>query len=226
MTATVSADMGSYNQDVVDYARQRGITEVLHFTTSPNGLTGICATGGILCADRLPQEALLEHILKANCADRLKDADWTGYVNMSLSRVNKHMLDRSVNWHRHEDLYWAVLAFDPAVLGAPGVQFTTTNNTYHSCVRRGPGVDALEALFAPSVEWGYYGSMMRRWNGMPDAWTTDPQAEILYPNMVPLEHLTAIYVNEPEHVDDVHGITRVFPATGSVPVHLKPEVFA
>jgi hypothetical protein len=220
MTAKTTSDAG-----IAEYVRIRGITEVLHFTTFPPGITGICATGAVLCRDRLSEDKYVEYIYAPNCSNRLKDAAWTGYVNLSISRVNKDMLGTSKGWHQHRDLFWGVLSLDPAILQHPGVTFATTNNTYHGCVRRSTGVDGLSALCAESVEWGYYGSLKRRYVGMPEAWTTDPQAEVLYPDQVDLQHLTAIYVNEEEQIDDVCSTTRLWRGTESIPVLHKPEIF-
>lgn len=205
------------------YVTGRSITEVLHFTTN-KGLLGIFATGDVLCRDLLDSEQYIEEIYTPNCIDRLKDADWTGYVNLSISRVNDHMLGRSVRWHSTEDVWWAVLAFDVSMLANTGVYFTTTNNTY-PCVQRDTGVIGLRALFAESVEWGYYGSRKHRYSRMPDAWTTDPQAEVLYPERVPLRLLRAVYLREPEHVDHVAGWLPIFPDVPRVPIVPKPEVF-
>ena len=214
------------NGDVASYASARGIDEVLHFTTD-RGLIGTFATGAVLSRDLLDEDKYIEHIYTPNCSDRLKDADWTGFVNLSLSRVNRRMLDTSQSWHATEDVWWAVLAFDPAILTHPDVFFTTTNNTYSNCVQRGIGVTGLSLLFAPSVEWGHYGSRCRRQSTTPTSWTTDPQAEVLYPQRLSLEWVRAVYVHEPEHLDDVHTWLRLL-RTGDasrVLVAHKPEVF-
>jgi len=60
---------------------------------------------------------------------------------------------------------------------------------------------------------------------MPDAWTTDPQAEVLYPQKVPIEYLRAIYVRAPEHADTVRSWFPFFPGVPQVPVECRPEVF-
>jgi hypothetical protein len=206
------------------YARTRGITEVLHFTTD-KGLLGIFATGAVRCRDLLDNDKYIEEIYTPNCNNRLKDAEWTGYVNLSVSRVNKYMLDRSEIWHNTEDIRWAVLAFDVSLLAHPGVHFTTTNNTYRPSVRRGTGVHGLHALFADSVKWGYYGDYKCRYPGMPDAWTTDPQAEVLYPQQVSVGLLRALYVREPEHIDHIAGQMSIFSTVPRVPILHKPEVF-
>jgi ssDNA thymidine ADP-ribosyltransferase DarT-like protein len=208
---------------VEPYVAARGITEVLHFTTD-KGLLGIFATGAVLCRDLLDVEQYIEAIYTPNCNNRLKDPNWTGYVNLSISRVNKDMLNSSERWHSTEDLWWAVLAFDASLLAHPGVHFTTTNNTYPS-LKRGTGIHGLHALFADSVEFGYYGCYKSRYPGMPDAWTTDPQAEVLYPERVSVGLLRALYVREPEHIDHVAGLMSIFSTVPRVPILHKPEVF-
>jgi hypothetical protein len=221
----VNATSSSTGDPAVEaYVADRGITEVLHFTTN-RGLLGILATGAVLCRDLLREEDYIEAIYTPNCDNRLKDADWTCYVNLSISRVNKDMLDSSERWHSTEDLWWAVLAFDVSLLAHPGVHFTTTNNTYRPSVQRGTGVSGLHALFADSVEWGYYGCRRSRCSEMPRAWTTDPQAEVLYPERVSVGLLRALYLREPEHVDHVAGLMSIFPTVPRVPIRHKPEVF-
>lgn len=213
----------SVDSAVETYARRRGVTEILHFTTD-KGLLGIFATGAVRCRDLLDNDKYIEEIYTPNCNNRLKDANWTGYVNLSISRVNKYMLDRSKVWHSTEDLWWAVLAFDVSLLTHPGIYFTTTNNTYPSA-QRGTGIHGLHALFADSVEWGYYGCYQSRYPGMPNAWTTDPQAEVLYPEPVSIGLLRALYLREPEHIDHVAGLMSIFPAVPRVPILHRPEVF-
>ncbi|GAA4510852.1 hypothetical protein GCM10023191_074090 [Actinoallomurus oryzae] len=210
--------------EILAYAHELGITEILHFTTN-KGLVGIFASGGILSRDRLEEDKYIEHIYTPNCEDRLKDADWTDYVNLSISRINGRMLGVSGNWHNTEDVWWVILSLDVSVLDAPGVYFTTTNNTYSNCVIRGTGVDGLKALFAGAVEWGWYGSKISRYPSMPDEYTTDPQAEVLYPGKVPISALRKIYVKEGEHQDAVYGMLSPFPSVPRVPVLNAPEVF-
>lgn len=209
---------------IVAFAKTRGITEILHFTTN-KGLIGVLASGAVLSRDLLDADAYLEHIYTPNCTDRLKDAGWTGCVNLSISRVNGSMLGYSRGWHPvGEELWWAVLAFDPVILGAPGVWFTTTNNTY-PVVGRAVGEAGLAALFAPRVPWGKYGSIKSRRRDDEPYWTTCPQAEVLYPQKVSTGHLTKIYVHEAEHVDAVAGLLEAVPGAPRVPVVHNPEVF-
>lgn len=212
------------NTAILAEIEAREIAEVLHFTTN-RGLRGIFALGEVLCRELLAQEDYLEYILTLNCASRAGDADWTRYVNMSISRINDHMFGRSTKWHlEDDDLWWVVLSFEPSILADPGVWFTTTNNVYHEVIKRSPGIDGLRAMFAERVPWGYYGSVKRRDVGMPDAYTTDPQAEVLYPGAVSLDRLQAVYVREPGHIDEVKSLQAAL-GVPCVPVMHRPDVF-
>jgi ssDNA thymidine ADP-ribosyltransferase, DarT len=213
-----------HDEAVIEYVAGKGISEVLHFTTNL-GAVGIFATGMVRSRDRLASDQTVQHIYTPNCASRIKDIAWTDYVSMSISRVNDRMLGVSQRWHSTEDLWWVVLAFDVSLLADPGVYFVTTNNTYTSCLRRGTGISGLEALFAQSVEWGWQGTHHIRYPGTPDAWTTDPQAEVLYPGEVPVSRLRAVYVRYEEHADSARAWLTLFPNVPSVPVEHKPEVF-
>jgi hypothetical protein len=209
---------------IEQFVADRGITEVLHFTTN-HGLIGILAAGALLSRDELNAEDLLDSVKLLNCSTR-KDPEWTGHVNLSISAVNKDFLGYSQNWHPPRDgVWWAVLSFSPRILTDPGVVFTTTNNTYHATVQRGEGLDGLTALFGPEIPWGYYGYVARRRPTAPTQLPTHLQAEVLYPGRVPLADLQAIYVPEGDHIDDVRGMMTSIPGAPAVPVDVRPEVF-
>jgi hypothetical protein len=209
--------------DVVDAARARGINEVLHFTTN-RGLVGVLAGRALLSRDDLNEEDLLSSVKLLNCPDRGRDADWTGYVNLSLERVNQNMLDYSYKWHEHDGIWWSVLAFDVEILAEPGVYFTTCNNA-HPAVLRAQGVAGFEAMFADKVKWGQYGSTITRPASYPPNFTTDVQAEVLVPHSVSIDYLRNIYVPQDEHVDDVAGYIATIVGSPDVQAIVRPEVF-
>lgn len=204
-------------------ARARNVTQTLHFTTN-RGLIGTLSSGTVLSRAKLDANKTLEAIGFPNVFSRSQDAAWVDYVSMSVSRVNKRMLTSSQNWHLDEEIWWAVLAFDVSLIDDAGIFFATTNNIY-PVVQRGEGVQGFEAMFAPVVPWGYYGSVRQRFTSTPDHHTTCPQAEVLYPEAVSLAALTAIYVPEPELLDNVAGVLAAIPRAPDVPVECKPEVF-
>ena len=213
-----------WDDSVLALAAEREITEVLHFTTN-RGLVGILHSGAVLPRDELEVESYIENIRTLNCEDRLKDNDWTHYVNMSISRVNDSMFGTSQKWHESDGVWWVVLAFDVRVLATRGVVFTTTNNIYHGAVRRATGVLGLEDMFSETVPWGYYGSRKYRNKSTPKNHTTDVQAEVLHPGRVSIDLLSGIYVAEEDNIDQTYGIMSTLPAPLQVPVICKPEIF-
>lgn len=217
-------DVGS----VVGRARERGISEILHFTTS-TGLIGILASGTLLSRDRLKEDDYVHNVTLLNSPSRDRDAAWTDYVNLSVSIVNSHMLGYSVSWHQTDNIWWAVLAFSVDILGDEGVFFTTTNNVYPVC-KRATGLHGFEEMFADRVAWGKFGLIISRPSAMAPHLTTHFQAEVLYPQRIPLDHLTAIYVQEPGHVDEVEAILAGISYGSSVElsnvvVACNPEIF-
>ncbi len=204
--------------EIVDAAKERGISEVVHFTTV-KGAIGVLASGAVTSRLQLPKEKYLEHVYQPNAQFR-KDMAWLDYVNLSISRINDWMFDSSVRWHFNEDNPWVVLAFDIEVLADPGVVFATTNNIYPAC-RRQEGLEGFENLFAEQVR-GRYDSLHTR-IGKLSRWPTDRQAEVLYPAQVQCVHLRRIDVQQEHVVDKVHGILGGLDL--SIPVRHATEVF-
>ncbi|WP_051809850.1 DarT ssDNA thymidine ADP-ribosyltransferase family protein [Streptomyces sp. NRRL S-378] len=218
---TSTQDAAETKDTVESIIASRKISEALHFTTNL-GLLGILGTSAVLSRRQLPSEKYVEHIYTPNCSTR-KDHAWLDYVNLSISRINDSMFDASKRWHEVDKVWWAALSFEAQILSAPGVYFTTTNNIYPS-VRRGTGADGLNALFAEVISGRYSQPVMRR-AGQPTSWTTDRQAEVLYPSRLPLAQLQRIYVREEHHADDISGWFASFPSTPTVPVICAPKVF-
>ena len=204
--------------EVVLAAEERGIRDVVHFTTV-RGAIGVLAAGAVKSRKRLPEEKYLEHVYRPNAAIR-KDVAWLDYVNLSIARINDWMFETSVRWHIEDDNPWVVLAFAPDILGHPGVVFTTTNNIYPAC-RRTEGLEGFNNLFAESVRGRYDREHDRR--GKPADWPTDRQAEVLYPGEVPCGHLRRIDVQREDTIDTMHGVLAGLGL--SVPVRHAPEVF-
>lgn len=207
--------------------RERGITEVLHFTTN-KGCLGVMATRALKARERLREEEVLEFILQVNAEDRSRDAEWHGYVNLSLSRINTHFFKTSGFKHREKDIWWCILSFSPAILGHAGVYFTTTNNMY-SGVKRAVGADGLTALFGPKIHRYYLSKESRnvvvtRDVSLPRHLTTCEQAEALYPGEVSTEFLQAIYVSHEDHADEVAGQIGVVNHR-SVDIIVAPDKF-
>jgi len=161
--------------------KDRGITEVLHFTTNC-GMTGILASGAVKPRASLGIDRRLEFIVTFNCPDRQRDRDWHGYVNLSITRVNCDLFAISrKKWHSASPGWWCILSFGSEVLTHKGVVFCTTNNAYAGVVVRQAGAEGLERLFAQKVLAYESGTMATRQKGTPANVPTCKQAEVLYP---------------------------------------------
>lgn len=193
---------------IVDYISERGIEEVVHFTTN-SGLTGIVAQEAIKCRKLLKDDKHLEHIYKQSCPDRDRDSAWHGYVNLSITRINARLFNIAAgNWHYGLDGWWCILGISPEILDHDGVYFTTTNNIYPA-VKRACGLAGLQAMFSPTVA-GIYSRPVPRYPGQSDAETTCVQAEVLYPGQVPLSFVRKIYLRDAEHVDAALAMMATF----------------
>jgi hypothetical protein len=168
----------------------------------------------------LPEEKYLEYVYEPNSIFR-KDKPWLGYLNLSISHINRQFYDIcSQKWHADEDRWWTVLSFDASLMLDPGVLFVTTNNMYTGAVRE-EGVAGLRQLFVPRiVRWN--GNEVDRPDGLHPSIPTCPQAEALYPDELSTTYLRTIYVSEPEHADVVSAQLAIFPHEG-VRVVIDPD---
>lgn len=193
--------------EIVAAAKKRGITSVVHFTSVPGGVVGILSSSAVKARRDLPSEQYVRHVYEENAADRSRDYLWHGYINLSVTRINLRMFEFSQRSHPNGK--WAVLEFHPDILGYPGVVFSTTNNAYpvtHRCT----GLRGFEQIFDSSIPWGYHGSIHTRRDHKSDQ-TTDPQAEVLFPYELSLEHLHTITVPDESTHDSVIGALAIFP---------------
>lgn len=175
-------------------ARERGVPEIVHFTTD-KGILGSLRKRELLSRQRVQDDQELAFIFQDVWPRR--DPEWLDYVSLSVSRINTSLYQRAKR-NLHER-WWGVLAFDVGILDHEGVWFTTTNNVYEQVCRRATGVYGFDAMFGASIAWGYQGSVMNRPLGMAQYLPTDAQAEVLYPGAIPFEYLRAVYVGEAQH---------------------------
>lgn len=206
--------------EVVAEAKRRGVTDVVHFTTL-QGVVGVLAARAVKSRARLPEDEYLEHVYQPNARFR-KDCAWLDYVNLSIERINDGMFTASVKWHAAEGNPWVVLSFDPKILAHPGVVFTTTNNIYPSC-KRAEKLAGFNQMFMDPVV-GRYNERHDRVD-KPPQWTTDRQAEVLYPGELSCDYLQRIDVQSEEAVDRIHGALSGLASSEHVHVRHAPEVF-
>ncbi len=214
--------------NIADTIQQRRISEVLHFTTN-RGIVGMLAKGELLSRHLLPDEKYLQHVLHVNAASRPeslrgfdKSKNWLDYVNLSISEINRRYFEFSSNWHKDSDIWWGILAFDPAIMTHDGVFFATTNNAYEPLCVRESGSLGLTRLFEDVVQRKAGWTVTRR--GRAAHLTTCEQAEVLYPQRVSVEFLRRIYVHDGEHQDQARGWLAEF-KLGNVDVVINPSKF-
>lgn len=203
--------------EVVDAAKGRGITSIVHFTTI-EGLKGILASGAVKSRQGLPEDELVQYVYEPNAVDRSLDESWLGYVNCSITAINAPMFRFSQR--QHPDATWVILEFGPKILGDGGVVFCTSNNIYPA-TRRGRDLQGFEQLFAPKVA-GWYGHLAARADRSPRE-TTDPQAEVLYPFELSLKHLHTVIVPDDDVYEAVDAALSHFAAEPKI--DLNPEAF-
>jgi ssDNA thymidine ADP-ribosyltransferase, DarT len=205
--------MSTNEKTVSDSAKGRGITEVVHFSTNL-GLTGCLHSEEVRPRNRLRRDDKLENILTLNAPFRSeeepwfdKTKNWISFVNLSISEITTNLFRASLRWHEGRDIYWVIMAFDVDILDHPGVYFTTTNNIY-SHVKRSPGLAGFEAMFARVVarRANWQAARGRRASHL----TTCEQAEVLFPDGLPMSYLRRIYVRMGEEADRVYAVLAQF----------------
>ena len=206
---------------VSELAENKGITEVLHFTTN-TGFLGMVSKGQVLPNSKLHKEDTLAFIFQQNSQTRKeKNPKWLDYINLSISRLNHEFFDYSQYIHRNKDMYWVILSFSPEILSHQGVYFTTTNNIYPSCLR-GQDTEGFEAMFKDPIEGKFQQNIFRGDSHLP-SWTTCEQAEVLYPDGLPFEYLNRIYVCNEETKPCVSAQMMLY--NHSIEIVVAPGVF-
>ena len=217
---------------VAEVISSREITEVLHFTTH-KGLVGCLAKRFLLSRPLLQQEDYLAYVLHLNSETRPEESayfdkseDWVSFVNLSISEINRRFLMVSKKWHTDQDIWWAILSFDPIIMTHEDTRFTTTNNSYEDCIRS-VGCEGLKTLFAPSIHRkrkGGHNPWIANRASRPDNLPTCEQAEVLYPNKIDLKYLMKIYVENDENYDQAKGWANEF-GYDEVIVEINPGKF-
>lgn len=208
---------------IEDIIEERKIEDIIHYTTN-SGLTGILASGHLLSRARLKVDQYLEHIIYYNCESRIRDKEWLDYINLSITTANMNLFGISRGkWHSEMEGWWCLLSFSPEILLHLGVFFTTTNNIYTS-VKREPGPQGLNNLFADRIE-RWSGNVEMRKSHLPSNQPTCNQAEVLYPVELSIEYLRHIYVEGEENQDAVGNIIAAFKGLPKFDCLVRPELF-
>lgn len=147
--------------------RDRGITQLLHFTRTENLST-------ILSEGLLPISEIERRSLPTRCNDNLRLDGRPNAISLSISFPNYRMFWKYRMENPSAD--WVVLMLDPGILTTHVCAYCHLNAADHR-MRHQPqrdlsGVKAFEAMFADS-------DSLRRQPSLRDCDPTDPQAELL-----------------------------------------------
>jgi hypothetical protein len=197
----------------------REITEILHFTTN-RGLVGSLASRFLLSRPLLNEEDYLKYVLHLNAGIRPEEAsyfdkseDWIRFVNLSVSEINYRFLMVSRKWHATEEVWWAILAFSPAIITHSNVWFSTTNNGYEDAIRE-KGESGFSNLFGSPILRMLSDNYGKRWSchreSRESRLTTCEQAEVLYFEKLDLQYLDKIYVEDETLYYSVSGWMNEF----------------
>ena len=207
---------------ITNIITQRGITELMHFTTN-RGALGILASKALKSRKILGEDTQLEKIFFPNARNRSRDAQWIDFVNLSISQINEDFFSIAAkNWHRNENFWWAIFSIAPEVMTHNNVYFTTTNNMYSS-VRRQTGLVGLESMFAPQItQW--QGKVRYRSAETALHAPTCNQAEVLYPTQLSTQYLRCIYAHSDRDADELAGQMAMV-RHEEVSIQVRPDLF-
>ena len=170
------------------HANRRGITRLCHFTPSRN-LAHIASDSRGLLASRHLQN---DETAIFNPTDKARLDGYPGHVCCSIQYPNAWYF-RKAREKERLFLDWVVLLIDPTYLWRVDTKFCVRNAAagYGRGVRSGSA--AFDALFADSVE-GV--RTYRRGPHHPDFLPTDEQAEVLIPDRIGSDGVSAVVVRD------------------------------
>lgn len=205
---------------VRDVIVRRGIQSVVHFTKTDGFLRMLDGRPPAVLSRLDLERQQYSQFLPCENSEFRKDEAWLGYVNLSITNINKYFYRYSCR--NHPDAKWIILDFSPEILTHDGVLFVTTNNIYDTA-ERGCGACGLEALFRPQFHNGKC-DLNRAKLGLPENTPTCNQAEVLYPEALSLEYLNRVYVQD-EPSKHLVGAQAATCGVGHFEVVIAPERF-
>jgi hypothetical protein len=199
----------------------RKVRRLCHFTPSRN-LAHILADGeGVLATRRLEED---ERKI-VNATDLKRIDGHVGHICCSVEYPNAHYFRKArVGEVLFKD--WVVVMIDPSVILLPGVRFCPCNASTGGGKKIQDGLAGFNAMYAQRVVGGG-GRSFDRTKTRPVAAPTDMQAEVLIPDRVPIERITAIAVmNEAQAILEIARLRRLSvtpPPFVVAPIFYDPE---
>lgn len=219
-------------QLIANYAVERGISRLVHFTPFLN-LLGIYSLGGIKSRDRVLEYATRyqEEDLMAYIAwnDTLRLDRRTDCINLSIQRMNVPLFTRFKR-EFPQGAPWCILEISTECLQKNGALFTVANAAATS-VRYGGtagGIDGLKAVFQDKiiVRKRYGVDTYTRGVGFPSNWPTCVQAEVLYPGEIDLKYITGLIFESSEDAARAKAMLELECCGRALPqIKILPEEF-
>jgi|JI9StandDraft_2_1071091.scaffolds.fasta_scaffold196250_2 hypothetical protein len=159
----------------------RGVKSLFHFTRL-NNLPSILENG------LLTKEACARAGINPAVNDTIR-YDGTDAISVTISYPNYKMFYRLRC--DNPDVEWVVLKLTCSLLWQTMCAFSDTNAgdglVYSVPIARRQGVAALQSMFSD------YGNIKRTTLGIPDNYTTNPQAEVLLLDGATVDDITGVY---------------------------------
>jgi hypothetical protein len=188
------------NSEIRRFAESRGITSLLHFTKVKN-VTGILENG------LLARQTILDRELKAEFNDQYRYDNAADAVCASISFPNYKMFYSLQQKYSDED--WAVLRLNPKILWEIPCAYCISNAASSEVtsipIDERMGLNALKSMFEdipPNIK--------RANLGIPNEYTTDPQAEILILGPISSDYIESINFNGVDKIKDVARLKVLF----------------
>lgn len=167
--------------EIERFIKERNIKSLYHFTGVDN--LELILKYGLLSRDILEEEDMDYYV-----NDEVRYDNRLDTICTSISFPNYKMFYKVRN-DCSDDLQWCVIEIDAKILAEKQCVFCkenasskneTSRNTYEKI-----GINGLRALFDNSE--------LRREIGLPDYYTTNPQAEVLVEDEIPISYIKSIY---------------------------------
>lgn len=221
---------------ISDFIRERGISRLVHFSPQRN-LIGMFHLGGLWARSRLIEYAAanedLDMMAYVTWNDSVRLDNRQDCINLSIERINPFLFEvfkRKFEERFHDDEPWCIIEIDPSVMDTEGAVFTTANAASRYVRRNGTatGLAGLVALYSEKifVQKMYHTQVDQRYVGMPRAWTTSPQAEVMIPGVIPLDKITGVAFNSVEDMVQVKTMLEIqFPNAKMPRMRVDPTLF-
>ena len=169
--------------EIKRFIERRGINSLYHFT-------GIDNLDAILKYGLLSIERLEEQYIDYYYNDKARYDNKLDSICTSISFPNYKMFYK-IRQYCGEEVVWCVIEIDSRILWEKECIFckenAASNNERYTNINEKMGINGLKKLFDDDE--------LRRKIGLPDYFTTNPQAEVLVKDEIPVSYIKSINFN-------------------------------